>query len=115
MEIQHVTEKHLHQLREKLKCQHDLELHDWLLKITDHEEVEHIKRLLKLKYKKKRVECDKESINLLDQKVQDQQLVMQKAGVAGFYPTNDAKEIQIQMYLFDFILRLSCVKFDPAK
>lgn len=115
MEIQQVTERHLHQLRQQIECQYELELHDWLVKITDHEEQEHIKRLMRIKYDKKLLECDAKILSSLDEKVRNQQTTMQQAGVAGFYETDDPREIKIQMFLFDFILCLSRIKFQPHK
>lgn len=47
--------------------------------------------------------------------VYDQQTMLQKAGVPGFYPTQNPKEIKIQMFLLDFILRLSRLKYEPNK
>ena len=43
----------------------------------------------------------------LDQKVMDQQSTLEKAGVPGFYVTNKPQDIRMQMYLLDFIVRLS--------
>jgi hypothetical protein len=43
----------------------------------------------------------------LDQKTMDQQVMLEKAGVLGFFVTNDPKEVRLQMYLLDFITRLS--------
>lgn len=43
----------------------------------------------------------------LDQKVSDQQSILEKAGVPGFYVTTNPIEIQVQMRLCDFIIRLS--------
>ncbi|KAI0224259.1 Protein DGCR6 [Lamellibrachia satsuma] len=45
----------------------------------------------------------------LDQKVMDQQVMLEKAGVPGFYVTNNPQEIRIQMYLLEYIVRLSQV------
>lgn len=39
--------------------------------------------------------------------VSDQQVTLEKAGVPGFFVTNKPIEIKVQMYLLDFILRLS--------
>ena len=36
-----------------------------------------------------------------------QQVTLMKAGVAGFYETDDPDEIKLQMYILDFIARLS--------
>ena len=43
----------------------------------------------------------------LDQKVMDQQVMLEKAGVQGFFVTNNRVEIRLQMYLLEFIMRLS--------
>lgn len=58
-------------------------------------------------------ETDMKIIIHLDQKVKDQQSTLEKAGVPGFKVTDNPKEIKIQMYLLDFILRLSKLKFEP--
>ena len=39
--------------------------------------------------------------------IRDQQTTLMKAGAAGFYTTDDPVEIRLQMYLLDFITRLS--------
>lgn len=39
--------------------------------------------------------------------VSDQQVTLEKAGVPGFFVTNKPIAIKVQMYLLDFILRLS--------
>lgn len=43
----------------------------------------------------------------LDQKVADQQQILEQAGVPGFYVTSNTTEIKVQMHLLDFLLRLS--------
>jgi len=50
---------------------------------------------------------DMKVIHQLDQKVMDQQVMLEKAGVPGFFVTNSAQDIRKQMYLLNFILRLS--------
>jgi len=42
----------------------------------------------------------------LDQLVNEQQAALEKAGVPGFGLTSDPQEIQVQMYLLEFILKL---------
>ncbi|XP_014663392.1 PREDICTED: protein DGCR6-like isoform X1 [Priapulus caudatus] len=42
----------------------------------------------------------------LDQKVSDQQVTLEKAGVPGFFVTNNPQEVRVQMYQLDFIIRL---------
>ena len=51
-------------------------------------------------------EADRNLIQQLDQLVTDQQSTLEKAGVPGFYPTFNATEIRMQMYLLEFILTL---------
>ncbi|XP_055904594.1 gonadal protein gdl [Eupeodes corollae] len=115
MDIQHVTEKHLENLRNQVENEYQIEVQDWASKISDPEELEHILGLMKIKHTKKLKETDMKLIAHLDQKVKDQQSLLEKAGVAGFYVTENPREIKIQMFLLDFILRLSQVKFEPNK
>lgn len=112
IEIQHVTETHLFELRQQVETEHEAEVQSWRTKIQDPEELEHILALMKIKHKKKLKETDQKLIMHLDQKAQDQQSTLEKAGVPGFYVTDNPKEIKIQMHLLDFILRLSRMKFD---
>lgn len=113
IEIQHVTETHLFDLRKNAEMEHETEVENWKAKIQDPEELEHILALMKIKQKKKMKETDQKLIEHLDAKVLDQQSTLEKAGVPGFYVTDNPKEIKIQMHLIDFILRLSRLKFDP--
>ncbi len=43
----------------------------------------------------------------LDQKVAEQQVTLENAGVPGFRVTNNPTEVRVQMHLLDFIRRLS--------
>lgn len=43
----------------------------------------------------------------LDGKVMEQQSTLEKAGVPGFFVTNKPHEIRLQMYLLDFLYKLS--------
>ncbi|KAH8404500.1 hypothetical protein KR222_008463 [Zaprionus bogoriensis] len=119
MELQHVTEKHLIQMRAQVENEYEIEVSDWRGKIKDPEELQHILGLMKIKHTKKLLETDKKIVEVLDQKasiaVYDQQSMLQKAGVPGFYHTQNPKEIKIQMFLLDFILRLSRLKYEPGK
>lgn len=45
--------------------------------------------------------------NYLMFQVSDQQETLEQAGVPGFFVTNKPIEVKVQMYLLDFILRLS--------
>ncbi|KAH8351526.1 hypothetical protein KR059_006219 [Drosophila kikkawai] len=115
MELQHETERHLNKMRLQVENEYDIEVAGWKSKIKDPEELQHILGLIKIKHTKKLLETDKKIINILDQKVNDQQSTLQKAGVPGFYVTENPKEIKIQMFLLDFILRLSSLKYEPNK
>ena len=50
---------------------------------------------------------DMKIIRDLDQKVMEQQVTLEKAGVPSFYATNDPEELRIQMYLLDFVTKLA--------
>lgn len=65
-----------------------------------------IKRL-QLRQRMEQKQNDMKIIMQIDQKVSDQQVLMEKAGVSGFYVTNNPADIRLQMYLFEFIFRLS--------
>ena len=43
----------------------------------------------------------------LDQKTMDQQSTLEKAAVPGFAVTNSSQDLRVQMYLLEFIIRLS--------
>lgn len=92
-----------------------VEIQEWISKIQDQEELQHILALMKIKHAKKLKETDMKLVLHLDQKVKDQQSTLENAGVPGFYVTDNAKEIKIQMHLLDFILRLSRMKFEGNK
>lgn len=45
--------------------------------------------------------------NLSFVEVSDQQMTLERAGVPGFHVTNNPTEIRVQMYILEFIARLS--------
>jgi hypothetical protein len=49
---------------------------------------------------------DISTILRLDQKVTEQQVTLEQAGVAGFYATKNPTDIKVQMILIDFICQL---------
>jgi hypothetical protein len=49
---------------------------------------------------------DMKAVMDLDQVVSEQQVTLEKTGVPGFHVTNNPTEVQLQMYILDFILRL---------
>ena len=59
------------------------------------------------RHKMEEKKFDSSLVMQLDQKVLDQQMTLEKAGVPGFHVTNNPTEIQVQMCLLDFIIRLS--------
>ncbi|XP_076249661.1 gonadal protein gdl isoform X2 [Calliopsis andreniformis] len=107
MEIQHVTEKHLFQQRLQLLNQQKIETQEASSSLLNDEERAIIKTMLYKKHKEELKRMDTKLVLQLDQKVADQQSILEKAGVPGFYVTNNPIEIQVQMRLCDFIIRLS--------
>lgn len=107
MEIQHVTEKHLFQQRLQLLNQQKIEMQEALSSTAVDEDRVAIKVALIKKHKEELKQMDMKLVLQLDQKVTDQQSILEKAGVPGFYVTNNPIEIQVQMRLCDFIIRLS--------
>lgn len=106
MEIQHVTEKHLWQTRQQLINKPRIEIQDTLA-IVSPEKHEIIRATLQKKHKEEMRTQEIRLVMPLDQKVADQQTTLEKAGVPGFYVTNNPLEVLIQMKLCDFIIRLS--------
>ncbi|XP_011501152.1 PREDICTED: gonadal protein gdl [Ceratosolen solmsi marchali] len=107
MEIQHVTEKHLFQQRLQLINQQQIEIQQVLSNIRVDDEKESVKQSLFQKHREELKQQDMKLVMQLDQKVADQQSILEKAGVPGFYVTNNPMDIQVQMRLCDFIIRLS--------
>ncbi|XP_063532389.1 gonadal protein gdl [Cydia strobilella] len=107
MEIQHVTEKHLFQQRLQIISRHTLEIQNMVNSTPNQEELELQKAILFTKHKEEIKQTDMKLVIQLDQKVSDQQVTLEKAGVPGFFVTNKPIEVKVQMYLLDFILRLS--------
>ncbi|KAJ8672658.1 hypothetical protein QAD02_003917 [Eretmocerus hayati] len=107
MEIQHVTEKHLFQQRLQLINQQQIETQQVLASLHTEEEKESVKQSLFQKHREELKQQDITLVMQLDQKVSDQQSTLEKAGVPGFHVTNNPMDIQVQMRLCDFIIRLS--------
>ncbi|GLG97121.1 Gonadal protein gdl [Gryllus bimaculatus] len=113
MEIQHVTEKHLFQQRLQIINRQKMEMQDVFHHTTEEDIRKKQHALLQLKHTEELKQTDMKLVLQLDQKVSDQQVVLEKAGVPGFYVTNNPLEVQVQMHLLDFILRLSKMRM-PA-
>lgn len=106
MDIQHVTEKYLFQLRLKVLNKQQSET----LKALEGSSIaqqDSIRAAMAAKHKKQLVDVDMKLVKQLDQKVAEQQETLQKAGFPGFHVTTNSTEIKVQMFLLDFILRLS--------
>nr|SVE79827.1 EOG090X0GJG [Daphnia magna]SVE80457.1 EOG090X0GJG [Daphnia magna]SVE81037.1 EOG090X0GJG [Daphnia magna]SVE81657.1 EOG090X0GJG [Daphnia magna]SVE82238.1 EOG090X0GJG [Daphnia magna] len=103
-EIQQVTEKQLLQQRLKLLHRHRAEKEALAKKtpdsVTEAEKMQVANHPVELK------QADMNLILQLDQVVADQQGTLEKAGVPGFYLTSNPQEIQVQMYVLEFILKL---------
>nr|CAG4645890.1 EOG090X0GJG [Lynceus sp. MCZ IZ 141354] len=114
-EIQHVIEKQLLQQRMNILHRHKSEK-DTLVKTFQinsqldprrTNEFEKEKAKLAEKQKDEIKEFDLGLIKQLDQKVTDQQTTLEKAGVPGFFVTDDPNDIQTQTHLLTFITQLS--------
>nr|CAG4652262.1 EOG090X0GJG [Triops cancriformis] len=107
-EIQQITEKQLlHQRLELLKRQKSdrEQLHRTLDEMKASHEEQRTSLAARLKEEQK--QFDMNTILQLDQKVREQQAALEGAGVPGFRVTNNFDEVQVQMYLLQFIIRLS--------
>merc|ERR1711860_476634 len=77
---------------------------DQILKATSDLDAE--KSAMKAKQDEELRLFDTSVIQQLDQKVMDQQQTLERAGVPGFCVTNNPTEVQLQLYLIEFIRRL---------
>ncbi|XP_012671252.1 protein DGCR6 [Clupea harengus] len=119
LDIQHLTEKNLFNQRQKLHTEHRILKQDLmrkhkqallvckshnlaLLKATQRTETE----ALEQRVREEQRMMDEKIIAEIDQKVLDQQNTLEKAGVPGFYITNNPQEVTIQMNLLELVLKL---------
>ncbi|CAG9115832.1 unnamed protein product [Plutella xylostella] len=83
-----------------------------MINSTQSTEEQELQRTILLRRQKEEMkQTDMKLVMQLDQKVSDQQVTLEKAGVPGFFVTNKPIEIKVQMHLLDFILRLSNMTF----
>ena len=101
-EVQQATEKHLFQQRLQFIGNQKAEKQEALQQNKSQSEVTALEQRLKEELR----QHDMKLITQLDQKVSDQQVTLQRAGVPGFYVTNNPTEIRVQMYILDFILKI---------
>ncbi|XP_045472845.1 gonadal protein gdl [Harmonia axyridis] len=106
LEIQHVTEQHLYQQRLQFINNKKMEEEEKLKGLNPVQKVEELQQIMK-KHKEELKIFDMNLVLQLDEKVKDQQQLLEQAGVPGFYVTTNPLELKVQMFLLDFMLRLS--------
>ncbi|GFR76275.1 diGeorge syndrome critical region gene 6 [Elysia marginata] len=121
-EVQHLEEKSLWAQRMKLVNDHKSQRHELSKKhkalLMENQNKPHNLPLIEAQVEREREtmerRCEEElrrkdmRIMLdLDQKLLDQQSMLEKAGVPGFFVTNNRQDVRLQMYLLEFITRLT--------
>lgn len=101
-EVQQATEKHLFQQRLQSINRQQQEKQTFVARNASEAEL----AAKELRMKEDRQQEDMRLVTQLDQKVSDQQVTLERAGVPGFYVTNNPTEVQVQMYLLEFIVRI---------
>jgi len=101
-EVQQATEKHLFQQRLQSINRQQQEKQTLVARNASEAEL----AAKELRMKEDRQQEDMRLVTQLDQKVSDQQVTLERAGVPGFYVTNNPTEVQVQMYLLEFIVRI---------
>jgi len=96
--------------RMEMTKRHQTELEDCgskahQIKLLEREQGEE-KKVLNEKLERELMQLDQTILLEIDQLVIDQQATLQRAGVPLFFITNKQEEVQLQMYLLDFITRL---------
>lgn len=107
MDIQHVTEKQLFQQRLQFINKQNLAVQEIIMGPGDDEYKKTQTVVMKAKHRQELKQYDMRLVLELDQKVSDQQRILEMAGVPGFEVTNNPLKIKVQIRLLDFILRLS--------
>ncbi|XP_065323890.1 protein DGCR6-like isoform X2 [Gordionus sp. m RMFG-2023] len=127
LDIQHLTEKNLYNQRIKLITAHKeqkqlMELKqkkkssEFLannrsdssnMRLAQSQEIE----IMENRQKEELRKLDMRIIMELDQKVMDQQVTLEKAGVPTFHVTNNPNEIQMQIYILGFIKKIGSIVF----
>ncbi|KAK4307180.1 hypothetical protein Pmani_021031 [Petrolisthes manimaculis] len=129
-ELQHMTEKSLHIQHSKMVNRHKTERET--LNKTQREEVlaaqrqgrRHVLTMLPVLHQKQQAEMETRQAQevsnthlliqqVLDQKVAEQQTTMQQVGVPGFHQTQNPKELKVQMYIMEFIVKIAGIKVPP--
>ncbi|XP_005104030.1 protein DGCR6 [Aplysia californica] len=121
-EVQHLEEKSLFTQRLKMINDHKSQRHEMkkkhkeLLMANQNKphnlpllvsQVERERETQERRFEEEMKRRDVKIILELDQKLMDQQSMLEKAGVPGFYVTNNRHDVRLQMYLLEFIVRLA--------
>ena len=101
-EVQQATEKHLFQQRLQFINKQKMEKQDMIIQNLPQREI----AAADARFKEELKQHDMKLVTQLDQKVSDQQVTLERAGVQGFFVTNNPTEIQVQMHLLEFIVKL---------
>ena len=101
-EVQQVTEKHLFQQRLQFINKHKMEKQNLIVANQSPSALAAADK----RFQEELRQHDMKLVTQLDQKVSDQQVTLERAGLPGFYVTNNPTEIQVQMYLLEFILKI---------
>ena len=101
-EVQQVTEKHLFQQRVQFINKQKMEKQTMVNENKSSAELMAVDK----RFREELRQHDMKLVTQLDQKVSDQQVTLERAGLPGFYVTNNPTEIQVQMYLLQFILKI---------
>lgn len=126
-ELQHMTEKSLHQQRSHMINNHKVEreallkTHKEELQAAERQGKAHVASRLPRIHQEQLTQLDarqaQEVANthtriqqVLDQKVTEQQSTLQQVGVPGFHETDNPMEIKVQMYIMGFIVRIGGIK-----
>jgi len=102
MEVQQATEKHLFQQRLQFINNQKIEKQNMIIKNEPQDSIAAADE----KFKEELRQHDMKLVTQLDQKLSEQQVTLERAGLPGFYVTNNPTEIQVQMYLLQFILKI---------
>ncbi|KAK6639271.1 hypothetical protein RUM43_007543 [Polyplax serrata] len=105
LDIQHIVEKELFHERIELTKKQASEMEYLNSMDLPKKECEMRAEVLKKQHAEEMKNFDMRIISNLDQKVTEQQMVLETIELPSFRVTNNALEIQVQMCLLDFIIR----------
>ncbi|KAL8599249.1 hypothetical protein ACOMHN_007965 [Nucella lapillus] len=121
-ELQYLEEKALCNQRLRLASEHKAQRHEMdkkhkelrLQNMNKPHNLPLVEAQIKREMEMLKKRCDEELrrkdfqiMQDLDKKVMDQQGILEKAGVPGFFVTNNRQEIQVQIYLLGFMCRVA--------